>query len=208
MRAVAGANADPMHDGEDNGDDDSRGTPVPGERRPELLRQLAERDRRRRDGAARRHPVGPADHESRILAERSSCIDILSARLRDHHRHFGHRHGAEQRVNTARHPRADEPRGMGQGRRNVSDGPENSRPDRVADDDGEPEGYAKNLQQLRLALQLASPPRMRATDSVMISSSTFTSMSARRLRYKQPLPVLNLPSFLNSSGWRSTPVMI
>ena len=117
---------------------------VPGKRRHQQRRELADRDRHVSKHRAVGDPIGPSDREAHRVAEGSSRIHVIPARLGQHRPQLGQADGAEQRIQAAHDPDRENRRGVRELTGDEARRSQNADPERAADDDSEAEADAEN----------------------------------------------------------------
>ncbi len=129
----------------------TRATPA-ATRRPasggqQRLEVLGEDHAAERERGAEGDPVAPAHHEPGVAAQSPDDEHVLPAGAGHHRAGLGQGDGAEQGVETADHPHADEERRMGQPGRDFARSAEDPDDDGTADQHRDAEGDAEHLAQ-------------------------------------------------------------
>ncbi len=114
------------------------------ERRQQDSHEFGEPDRHVAEHTAVGQPIGPADRESNRVAEGVSRVDVVPALFRQHRAELGEAHGADQRIQTADDPDEQHRRRRRQLAGDQPRRPQDTDPERAADDDGEAEAEAEH----------------------------------------------------------------
>jgi hypothetical protein len=109
------------------------------DRRPQLSEKICERDRDGCRGRGVDHPIGPADHESWELTERTSHEQVRPTCLREHGAHLGRRVGGDELVHGDENPQQRDPRYARETRGHKRGNPEDTHANGTADTDSHAE---------------------------------------------------------------------
>src|SRR4051794_20243771 len=148
LRPPSPAHAEPLNQCKD-GDDRERDRLDAAQCGKEHERVLGDDDGDGGGRAAGGNPVAPADHESGVVAEGAANEDVLPARFRHERSELRQRIRAEERVETAGDPDAEERPEGGELRRDVAGRAQDAGADHVAERYGKAERHAEDGEQFR-----------------------------------------------------------